>query len=192
MDFVKFWKLVDRYPWIPRILEGTSDWNALMEGIAPPKGAHMMPNIIGELYGPRAIAEKIKYIAVRPWRQLDMNQTREQDQDNRNIEGVNVYAYGELYTVCYFHSSKRKEFPFTNSINNSSRSKPEHSLDLKKSTGDLINQVRAAGLILDAVVVVRNAQTVGQGTGDSLIENVTAFLKMTNESFTYDIFLPPK
>lgn len=174
----EFWKLVEKHPWIPRILIGFTD----QIGLFPRK-----PNVIAEYLSFSAIRERIGFISFRPWSSLDlMEMPYRMRKETENPQDLSTHAKGEaIFHLCCFHRLGSYG-DFSDCISNEAKD--------NQSLNDLIKGAVASGGIVDAVVRVHEAMLIRDFPADivmgkilNLEEDPTSY----NYRHGYEIFLPP-
>lgn len=184
MNFIKFWNLVARYPWLPRII-------CPVEYIIGPRST-------ADFLGKSSLGKKISYIAFRPWHSLPNLQTTP-DSDDVVIKRPGVYANASMcvYYRCFWHLGREYEF-----------NREIHSVagrgELKKSShnncveiGEVtINQalleIATRGGIVDAVIKQTSlAGRVLKLSGDETLDFINSIGSEETVISSYDIYLPP-
>ena len=179
MDFMKFWQLVEKYPWLPRILVAFNDML---------KDPDISYEVVEHFLTPRAVTKGIKYIAFRPWEKLDSSLTSTGSYVELETNNQCESFEGEVYFVCYWHKTEGR--PFSLEISNFTKD--------DVSIGQLIEEVSSQGGIID--VVVRVIATEFE-TGPSLkneeckefgeLLQMVLGLRQVSSARSYELFLPP-
>jgi hypothetical protein len=185
MDFVNFWKIVRKHPWIPRILVGAKQ--ILVEQ------SETTPTLIDHLFGIDAVENEIEYIVFKPWSKLDLAAKHEQltarDEDNENETAGTLSKHTSHY--CYWHRPT-KQRPFTNHITNSDMDNLSKSPNTRKNVRQLIETVTEQGGVIDAVVIVQELRIEVQTTSADPLTRIHGLINdnVDVSRFSYIVFLP--
>lgn len=187
MDFRDFWMKVDLYRWLPRVLIG--EYNYVRDHIA------LKPNIIGEVYCPSAIRDRIGSIDVLKLADLGMNAMSSGKMMLEVREGDPTEPCEHFFQACFWHQGG--EFAFERVVTNSRYYNTAREEDKnKKTVGQMIEWVRAQSGILDAAVRV-HCRSSPQGppipkSGIGCAHYVRALLdQKILDVYSYEVYLPP-
>lgn len=178
MDFKEFWMMVEKHPWLPRILTG---WGGL-------KDWQKDPCVIGDFLNPSQIREVIGYIAFSPWESLDqssMHQSRSlwrKCDDGSILEIISGVDYG-----VFWHGDK--EVQFTNAL------LIQKNKNADQNIRQIIERIVGGGGVVDLVVRIKTQycestpDNRGKTEPECLMEAVFRDFCFTS---SYELYLPPK
>jgi len=131
MRFQDFWSLVEKHPWIPRILFLL--WESLEHD-------PISPHAIADCLSPKAL--RGVEIDLFDWENLNLNEIRSDSSDNseRNQLGIGIYH------STYWHRLETTDLPFTRRTSNQ-----DPGLE-KLTVQQLLQIVMDSGGVVDAVV----------------------------------------
>ncbi len=193
MDYLKFWKMVSKHDWLPRVVAGEL-WD-LKEH----------PHLIRNWFSPKGIKERIKYVAIRPWRRLDLKGISRSESSMVKRGDPVIFFAGDPLTftlpsggscgvekslVYEFFYHRPKEDKFAGCF----------TLDGRRENvvvADILKELQGQGMIVDAVVKHSNVTLSGSDALTGGENPVQLFLEVIGGNInqnlnSYEIYLPTK
>lgn len=185
MDFVKFWQLVEKYPWLVRVVIFGPSWGKLDSELAD------YPISICGWFKPSTIKEEIEYIAFRPWNSLDLKVLPCQRSAEKRSGVMAVDSVVSIEYYCYWHARREGEFKRCISSIAGYGALNENQIG-ELSVEQMLGHIREEHGILDGVVRESMVSVQKYKRSTNPFERVINRLQQENDRVTsYEIFLPP-
>jgi len=175
MKYQDFWSLVEKHPWLPRVLFLL--WELLERD--PP-----WPHAIHDCLSPKAL-ERVKIVFLQ-WEDLDLKATLGNCRDDgEGVDGRRMPQEVSISHDVYCHRPETPDLPFTLRISN------QEPIYNELTVQELMGVVQKRGCVVDAVVKL--TRIVELSRPHNLTEALIDLVKGGDypETNIYEIYRPP-